>query len=129
MTDQRKARLIHELELLQKSKWGWKDLMDYYGVANEKANLIRRHVVKGGGQAPYDPHKVLAEKVIQLIDGSTVAHEIYKRRIELEGVRPEDEPPEALPASAGKPATEPKGEEPLPDAEETLEDPDDEYPY
>lgn len=88
MTEERKARLEQELELLQKSKWGWKDIMSYYQCQSEKANNIRKKVASCGGQAPYDPHKVLSRKVIEAIDGSTVETEIMKRRIELEGIDP-----------------------------------------
>ena len=94
MTEGRKARLERELELLQTAKWGWSDIMDYYQCASEKANNIRKVVAKNGGQAPYDPHKVLSRKVIEVIDSSTVEDEIWKRRIELEGVSPQDKPDE-----------------------------------
>ena len=91
MTEERKARLEQELELLQKSKWGWKDIMAYYVCQSEKANNIRKKVASSGGQAPYDPHKVLSRKVIEVIDCSTVEAEIMKRRIELEGIDPSSE--------------------------------------
>ena len=88
MTEERKARLEEELTLLQKTKWGWKDIMAFYQVASAKANAIRKRVVGLKGTAPYDEHKVLVKDILEVEDATTPETEITKRRIELEGVIP-----------------------------------------
>lgn len=114
MTEQRKQRIETELALLQKSKWGWSDIMEYYECASDKANKIRKRVASSGGQAPYDPHKVLSAKVIEIEDSSTPEREIYKRRIELEGVNPEDAPYQIdAPAPKPEPETAVRAESPF----------------
>lgn len=83
MNQERLDRLQFELALLQKSKWGWKDLMSYYQCGSEKANQIRKRALARGGKAPFDEHKVLSKVVLLTEDKTTPEDEIRKRVIEL----------------------------------------------
>ena len=84
MDDARKARLLLELSLLQKTKWRWKDIADFYQCASAKANQIRKAALANGGKIDYDPHAVQSRTVLML-DGTTPEIEIKKRYIELTG--------------------------------------------
>ena len=84
MNEERTARLLLELTLLQKTKWRWKDIATFYQCASEKANEIRKMALARGGKIDYDTHAVQSRFVLAL-DGTTPEIEIRKRYIELTG--------------------------------------------
>ncbi len=81
-TQERTARLNVELALLQKPKWRWKDIADFFECASAKANEIRKMALERGGKIDYDPHAVQSRTVLAL-NGTTPEIEIRKRCIEL----------------------------------------------
>ena len=83
-TEERRQRVRLELELLQKTKWRWKDIATFYQCASAKANEIRKAALASGGKIDYDPHAVQSRFVLAL-DGTTPEIEIKKRYIELTG--------------------------------------------
>ena len=88
VTAERRARLSLELTLLQKTKWRWHDIANFYQCASAKANEIRKKALEAGGKIDYDPHSVQSRAVLSL-DGTTPEIEIRKRAIELrEGADP-----------------------------------------
>lgn len=79
----RKDRLDLELSLLQKGKWGFRDVMSYYQVGKNVAYQIIKTAIKNGGQPDGDPTiSAFSKAVIKTHDGSTPAEEIEKRAIE-----------------------------------------------
>lgn len=84
MTKEREERLCLELELLQKARWRWHDIANYFQVASAKANQIRKKALEQGGRIDYDPHAVQSRYVLAL-EGTTPEIEIQKRVIELNG--------------------------------------------
>lgn len=90
-TQERKARLLVELTLLQKTLWKHTDIRAYYGCASAKANEIRKKALEAGGKIDYNPHAVQSRYVLML-EGTTPEIEIRKRSIEYnDGADPEIE--------------------------------------
>lgn len=83
--EERKKRVIRELELLAMPKWRWKEIREFYQCASAKANKIRKAALAIGGKIDYDPHAVQSRFVLKL-DGTTPEIEIRKRHIELTGL-------------------------------------------
>lgn len=80
--DEREQRLVHELALLQKTKWRWSDIKDYFQCGTRQANEQRRKALRAGGEVASDPHAVKVSTVIE-INGSNIKTEIEKRCLEL----------------------------------------------
>jgi hypothetical protein len=81
--EERKKRLCVEMALLQKTKWRWNEIADFYQIASAKANEIRKAALEKGGKVDYDPHAVTVRSVMSL-DQTTPETEIGKRSIELD---------------------------------------------
>ena len=78
--NERIRSLSRELALLQKPKWRWKDICDYYGCSSSTANEKRKKAIEIGGKVDYDSHAVSSRYVL---DGTTPEEEIRKRAAEL----------------------------------------------
>lgn len=83
--ENRAVELRTQIETLQKSRWRWRDICNYYGCASAKANEIRKKALENGGQIDYDRHAVQSRKVLEM-DGTTPEAEIKKRLIELNAI-------------------------------------------
>lgn len=82
-SEDRKARLDLELSLLQKGKWGFRDVMKYYKVGKNTAYSIIRTAISKGGKCEGDTMMVAYSKaIIATHDGSTPLEEIEKRAME-----------------------------------------------
>lgn len=79
---QRANEVSKQLSLLQKPKWRWKDICDYYGCSSSTANEKRKKAIEIGGKVDYDSHAVSSRYVLKL-DGTTPEEEIRKRAAEL----------------------------------------------
>lgn len=79
---QRANEVSKQLSLLQKPKWRWKDICDYYGCSSSTANEKRKKAIEIGGKVDYDSHAVSSRYVLKL-DGTTPEEEIRKRATEL----------------------------------------------
>lgn len=81
--EDRKMRLDLELSLLQKGKWGFRDVMKYYKVGKNVAYSIIKTAIAKGGQPDGDPTlSAFTKTIIATHDGSTPLEEIEKRAAE-----------------------------------------------
>lgn len=79
----RKDRLDLELSLLQKGKWGFRDVMSYYQVGKNVAYQIIKTAIRKGGQPEGDPTiSAFTKAILATHDGSTPVEEIEKRAVE-----------------------------------------------
>ena len=81
--EERKARLLLELTLLQKPVWGWKDVSEFVQCASARAVEIKKQALELGGKVDYSPHGVQSRYVLKLM-GTTPEDEIRKRMIEYQ---------------------------------------------
>lgn len=80
---ERKERLDLELELLQKGRWGYLDVMNFYQVGKTVAYRIISQARANGGMPKYGfEREALTSKIVEMVDESTVLKEIEKRAME-----------------------------------------------